>query len=224
MIRVLSILTLVLSVGLAQGQRFEMPEYSTFLLRYPTVQKELGLSSAVAGKLMRIRHDAQREYMKFLTPKPGSGVASQPSLATVQAQSRKVDAAQVALLNTRQKARLREIGLQYAGGFALADAGVSKSLRITPGQRKALENAGLEAMKHYNLALRNFTPKGTGFKNRAVQAEVMRKLVGARLQMLREVDAAAAKILAPAQLASWSRMKGKPFNLASVMGPVPARS
>jgi hypothetical protein len=209
---------LACSLAGAQLPSIQVPEYQTFLLQYDSVQKELGISKAMALKMANVRAEARKTFMAVIQPATQSPTTQHHTpMAKVQAEVQKLDAKIVALLSTAQKARLKQIGLQYSGGFALADTRTAKALGISPEQQRKINMATLKAIR--SMKSSETTTRGNGFKNRANPRTALQHMAAERKKMLADLDADAVKILTPAQVASWRKMQGKKFPIETLFMP-----
>jgi hypothetical protein len=203
------------------AQRAPEKGYPTNLLSYPSVQKDLGLSVAASKKIADIERASQKRYMAMLSPSPSNPQnVKQPTQAQMMAELKRKDAELLALLNAKQKKRLREIGVQAMGAFALPAPELSVALSITPAQKKKLIEAGNAARKDYrNTTSRLVQPGHVTPKNQIARDKVGQQLIAARMQMFKKVDAAANAILTRQQKAKWQAMKGRPFPVETLLGP-----
>src|SRR4051812_18562218 len=118
MTRGILIFLFALTMAFSHGQvRKTSPwsQYPVFLIRYPSVQKDLGLSAGTTQKITQLQKDSERRYMSMISPAPGgTGNVRQPTRKQIEGERQKTESAILVLLSAKQKARLKEIGLQYA--------------------------------------------------------------------------------------------------------------
>ncbi|HWA83063.1 MAG TPA: hypothetical protein VG820_06505 [Fimbriimonadaceae bacterium] len=206
----------------AQHQAAPKQRYPTFLLNYPSLQKELGLSPTVVKKIAQIQRDAEKHYLGMISPKPNNpNELNRPTMQQMLTQQEKRDDAIATLLTERQKERLKQVGLQYAGALALSDRTVFASLKITPEQEKKLRAASLKEQKTFSDEIRQATTTThVSPTNPVPPKERMEQLSKARVKMMRAFQADAEKILTPPQVAKWKAMLGKPFPVETLYAPL----
>lgn len=221
--RTLSLLLLLIaSIGFAQTKPGLKDRYPTFLLNYESLQKELKLSPAVVKKIVQIQKDGEKRYLALISPKPTNPEQlSRPTLAQIQAQQAKTDDTIVALLSKQQKDRLKQVGLQYGGLFALGDRNTFSALKITNDQQKKLRDASIKEEKVYASVVREAsTSTHISPKNPVSPKQRMVQMAQARVKMMRALQADAEKILTPAQVTQWKAMLGKPFPVETLYMPL----
>lgn len=221
MLRLSAIVILLLSMlGTASAQSRYRPAYPLFLLRYPSVQKELGLGFTVGKKLAQIQADYERRHMAMISPTASNpSVVRNPSAADLDANAKTADNQRLALLNAKQKVRLKEIGVQYAGGFGLGDPQIGGPLAITPEQQKKLQKASDIAMAAYKKKFNDLT-RTNAAKPKESYLATNQMLAQLQLNSLQDFNKVALKILTPTQVARWKQMQGKPFPLGPLFAPI----
>jgi hypothetical protein len=195
--------------------------YPTHLLPYPAVQKDLGISAITAKKVAGIFRASQKRYLAMISPTPSHpNNVQQPTSAQVAAEVKRTEAELIVLLNAKQRARLREIGIQSVGAFGLTGGDLGATLKITPAQRKKLTDAGNRLRKEFQAKMNGVVKAGhVTPKNRTQLSETRQKLTEARFVMMRKLAAEAGKILTGQQMAQWRRLQGKPFPIETLFGP-----
>ncbi|HVT14457.1 MAG TPA: hypothetical protein VHE55_19505 [Fimbriimonadaceae bacterium] len=225
--RILILLTIFIAAfagaqGKPASRQAHKERYPTFLLNYSSLQKELGLSPAVVKKIAQIQKDAEKHYLGMISPKPNNpNQLNRPTMQQMFAQQEKRDDAIIALLNEHQRARLKQVGLQYAGPLALGDRSIFATLKITPDQEKKLRAASMKEQKTFTDEIRQATTTThVSPTNPVSPKQRMEQLTKARIKMMHAFQADAEKILTPAQVTKWKAMLGKPFPVETLYAPL----
>ena len=226
--RILVLLTLcAVAMTQAQGTPKDRSRYPTFLVSgYPSVRKDLGLSDSVSKKIARIQSESEKRNLMMISPTPANpNQVHRPSFAEIQAAMSKTENSILALLSTKQKARLRQIGYQYAGGFGIGEPEVAQALHITAAQRTKLSEVGRKALISYSQAMKSVVKNPHVTQGKTKDPNITSKEFGTlRVKMMKVLDADVAKILTAKQLAQWRQMQGKPFPVATLYAPVMKRA
>jgi hypothetical protein len=219
----LTVIFFALLAALGQAQTAYRSPYPLFLLNYQTVQRDLGLSQTAVKKIGEIQKGYEKRNLAMLQPLPGApDTIRRPSAADIESNMKNADTAKLALLSEAQRSRLKQIGLQYEGAFGLSEDSTRQALKLTAKQQTALKTAGVAAIKGFRAKTSLIVKVGTsGPKKGHDPVGNMKRLAEARLAMMQQLDATAAKILTATQLAQWKQMKGKPFPVASLYVPLP---
>lgn len=204
----------------AQGS-VDLPDLPVFLLRYPAVANELKLTPAKVAEIAAIERKWTNRYMAMIAPTPQNpNQVRQPTRKEMAEALKKKDASIASLLSAPQKARLKQIGYQYAGGFALTDRKVAKLLGMSEKQRHDIEAEGLRAIQRMNAATNNTVPRGSGFRNRpSSMKEAIARQTAARTKMMAELGKAARRTLTPKQWNQWMSLQGKAFPVSLLYSP-----
>jgi len=101
------------------------------LLRREDVQTDLGLSETVKAKLKEI-NDLSRQAMRDAFQNGDRDPKA------VEAMRKAAEEKQMALLDEKQKVRLREIWIQLTGSYVLYDAKILEDLALTADQKKTI--------------------------------------------------------------------------------------
>lgn len=209
-----------LVAAISFAQTTSSSEYPLFLLRRSLVQKELKISAATAKKLDQIQKESMARYLKLIAPgpeDPSQVRAADP--VKVRQERMKTDAAMLALLSATQKSRLLQIGYQYNGAFSFAEPTVAKKLGLSANQKSKLDSAAKAAMDEYHKAVSPIVRPGSIVKPHTPIATTTKRLMEAKVTMMKKLNAAADKILTGAQRKVWKQMQGKPFDVAPLYNP-----
>lgn len=201
----------------AQGAK-QTQAYPLFLLRHPSVRKDLAITPAVSAKLDKIKREADARYLALISPSPGKpGSLNRPDQKVIDAELRRRDREMAALLSKSQRQRLTQIGYQYTGGFSVLAPEVAAELKITSEQKRKLEGAFRIVIAASREETRNLVKPGsiTGSN----PGSTATKLANSRLRMIKSLDKELAIILSQAQRAKWKTLQGKPFPIATLYGP-----
>lgn len=230
MTRQLLIICGLLVACAAWGQKLPAPSpYPIFLLRYGPVKKDLGLTPQVSKKIEGIQNAAQKQLMAAMAPNVSHpNTTHAPTYQEMAAQAKKSDSSILALMSASQKTRLRQIGLQYAGVYGLQDPAIAGPLKITPDEHKRLMEAIKKRAADMGKTVQSLMPSTHLVPGKSHPVDSMNRITNARIAMLKALDGDARKILTPAQVSAWTKMKGKPFPVEVLYGPYvshgPARS
>lgn len=220
------ILVLLPLAGIAVASAQEPSDYPIHLTSYPSVRKELKLNAEVVGKIDKIKKESQAKFMAMIAP-----TAKNPNQirdvdrATAMKERAKADRAVLALLSAEQKTRLMQIGFQYDGAFAFGKPFVVKALGITPDQRQKLDGVFGASIRKYQASVMPIAKPGSivgrGDTN---PKSTVKKLMEAKLVLMKAVNAGSLKVLTSAQRTKWAKMQGKPFDVLSLYAPVSGRT
>lgn len=196
------------------------------LLASEAVQKDLGLSAETVEKaqaLARESSEIMREAMQSVFAAGGPGGGGFRDLTDEQRremQEKMADARKKAeekiqpklkeLLTPEQQTRLQQIGWQIAGIGALSDPAVAKELGLSKDQTEKIAATTADfAAKTRELMQAAFAEGGGGnFQEVRAKADELNK----------DRDAKVTEILTTEQKAAFEKLKGKPFDVASVRG------
>lgn len=165
------------------------------LLHRPRIQEELKLSEEQLARLQRPGKDERLEICRFfrgLTRCPHHEWSKKTSefVAVRQQQI-------AAILNQAQQKRLREIGFQQEGFFALTRAETAEALDLTPMQRQQVASLVKDYGKRYSKLVSEAAPELSA-KVRTLRGEVASRL---------------GELLNERQRKHWEQRMGKPFDL-----------
>ena len=206
----------------------------------PAVQKEIGLEGEGAEKVQKLL-DSFREEMTAETEKAGLGFGGFGQFADLkpeerEAKMREMNEKRTALmtklnekfvpqlketLSATQFERLQQIGWQAAGSLALGAPDLVKALDLSKDQQKKIGDINKEyGDKQAELRRNAFGgpggggggPGGGGGAPGAFQ-EMFTKMQS----LNKERDSKALDVLSKEQQANYTKLKGKPFDLAQLM-------
>lgn len=109
----------------------------TGLLSSPDVQKELKVTTEQMASITKIQEEARTERQNMMQNGGGGGDRTE-MMKMMQDMQKKTDAKIAGVLNADQNKRLKQIGIQNAGGRALYREDVQKDLALTAVQKKSL--------------------------------------------------------------------------------------
>lgn len=224
MIKLLIALIILTACGLSVGQGHAAAgwPFQTSLLRYVSVQRELALSPATVKKIAGVRSAADKRYLSMISPSPSNpNVPRALTYAQRAEEARKTDEAILSLLSSRQKSRLMEIGVQYAGAYGLMDRKLGQSIGITADQDRQLREAAVKRNKSFSDAMS--AAVGNGHLSGSNPRMAEQKLAAAQVARMRALESDLVKILTHRQLRLWKQMQGKPFPIEQLYAPVKAR-
>jgi hypothetical protein len=144
----------------------------------------------------------------------------QPTLEWITNEMKRTDTQILAMMDAGQKARLKEIGYQYAGGFGLMEPAIAKTLGLTPDQLQKIGMAARVMSIKHARENQNLVKPGSIVNQPHDPKVVTRLLAASRAKMEASFNVEAAKFLTRPQLAQWNRMKGRPFPVATLYYPV----
>ncbi len=212
----------------APGLQLSFAQLTVILLREPAVQKEVGLTAAQKSRI-------EAEYKRFAARLRELTKAPPKSQAEGAAANRKLESEQIGITNTilsnllpAQRARLKEIGLQSFGPFAMTAPDVAKDVGITKPQAQgiksvqdgfqkqmqALQNQRMEGVRaipqpknpNDKAAVEAYRAKLAAYANSHAAAD-RKQFESAKKQAETRVLA----LLSAAQKSKWTAMQGKPF-------------
>lgn len=168
----------------------------TGLLRSEAVQKEIAVTEEQSTKLREVMTSGRQGFGNF---REMSEEEREKAMAefrkTAEEQQKKV----AKILNKKQNARLEEIRIQLMGAAgAITDEAIAKKLEVTEEQNEKLAAARQKMRDAFSSLDRS-------------DREAMTKLRD-------DYNAAVTKMLTKEQTAKLEKMKGKPFDLASLRG------
>lgn len=210
---VASLLLMLVAALRAQGPVADVPEVPTFLLRYDQVRKDINLSPAAAERVGKMEAASRARIQALM--KPGK----RPDMKAFTAESLRSQKEIAGVLTAPQRARLKQIGYQFAGPFSLLTPKVDKQLNLSEAQRKKLKATFLASIQRTQKEVSATMPKQTGgFANRPTP-EAASTMARIRIAETKKLAAETAKILTPAQNKRWQGMLGKPFPLEILYAP-----
>ena len=159
------------------------------LLQHPSVQNELELTGDQIGRVGELLKDQER----WFRDSRGGDLAEKRSRE--DARSAELEAAISGFLTDQQVKRLKQIGLQQQGAWALADPKISDALELTAAQKEEVRSLTTAA----RFKMRGFGTPGRS-PNRE-NAESVRKATSDKLLAL----------LTEEQQTKWKDLVGKPF-------------
>jgi hypothetical protein len=175
-----------------------------FVVFREKVQDELKLTveqkSKLNARVFDIVQETQEFFMGLQDAKPEDRQRKHGEYS--QKANEKLEKLLNNTLNDDQNTRLRQIGLQMEGLFAIGHPDVSKELKITDDQRKQFMDV-VESMQEKTEPLIKEMQAG------ADPQEIRPKMMKVRMEHDRRIDA----FLTGAQKAKWKEMTGKPFDL-----------
>lgn len=196
---------------LAQFQR-GMYNEGLRLLRYSEVQQELKLTPEQTQKLQQAQKDAQSHLVELVRGiNKLSAEERRKRFGTLQDEQ---DRTLVEVLNTRQRARLRQIEIQQAGPQALLRTDVAGELGISGDQRQRLLTTAQSGTADLEAATAPF--RGQTSLTPAQQEEVKKRIAGAQKQSGEKL----LRILTTAQRKQFDELQGPPFHLPEGTTPV----
>jgi hypothetical protein len=190
---------------------------TAFLLTASSIRDELGLSDTQRKSLDRYWLDHANKV---------EDVAAKPNFnqRMIENLDRQVAGQSIATLDAAQKARLRELGLQYLGPRALLDAGIARDFELGNRQLSGLKSLyeaydaklgqideriadalGGEVPPKDPAKLKDYNRRrDQALKVFEAERDAIRKTRGT-------VDARALDVLNGDQLSKWKKSLGKPF-------------
>lgn len=173
------------------------------------VQKELGLSADVVGKLTALRDESRAARTKEYT---AANIDLQNFQNLTDADRRKM--AEIGtkisnefspkvkdLVTAAQLKRMREIQIQASGIDALTDADVAKELAVTDEQKKRIADLKAEYERKQNEL-----PRDGDFQERFAKIR----------ELNTERDNKAVEVLTPEQKTKFTALKGSPFDVSQL--------
>lgn len=200
------------------------------MLNYKQIQAELKLTPAQVQKINSLR-DQTRKVMQSLQQSSTPPTKAQADSAGAKVRSL-VDQA-IAVLNTTQQTRLRQLAIQQFGIFAVVAKDVKGLVGITPDQEKRIRKVRDDADKKVSdlvqqrqLQLRSI-PQPKNPNNKA-EVEAYQKKVAQTAQSFesadkvtigkwqKEAEAQALAVLTAAQKTKWQQVQGPKFDFSKV--------
>jgi phosphoribosylanthranilate isomerase len=178
----------------------------TFMVFRDTVQEELKLTDEQKEKLEEHLRELLPDAMQFFQSLDGvNGEEREIKLqAFRQKAQEKLTAVLKATLKEDQSKRLRQLGLQQEGAFALwhGDVEIGKELKVTDEQRKQFMAVVQEFQKKVGPLIKEAQSGGN-------PEEIRPKVMKLRKEYEGKIEA----LLTDAQKTQWKEMLGKPFVL-----------
>lgn len=203
---------LLAAMSLAQGGGRQMmfgggAGSDTMLLGSPDVQKELKLTETQMKDIKAIQ-DAQRQEMMDMFQNGGGGGDREEMMKQVQAMMKKSEDKIKAILTADQNKRLKQIGVQTAGGRALFREDIQKELGLSATQRKAL----------MDLQAKNQETMMSMFQQMRDQSMTREEMQAAMEKSNKSMNEEALKVLTAEQKTAFEAMKGPKFEGKIQMG------
>jgi Spy/CpxP family protein refolding chaperone len=167
-----------------------------FLLRNETVQKDLSLTDDQKASVQKLLDSAQEARSSL------QGLQGEERTAKMQELRKAQDEKVAGILNDKQKARLKEIGLQVRGASALTDKEVAESLKLTDDQVNKIKEIVDAMQKDVQEA---FQSAGQGGDRTAVREKATKIRKDSTDKML--------AVLSAEQKASFEKMQGAKIDL-----------
>jgi len=172
-----------------------------FLLRNEKVQSDLALTDDQKASVQKLL-DAAQEARSSL-----QGLQGEERTAKMQELRKGQDEKVAGILNDKQKARLKEIGLQQRGPSALTDKEVAEALKLTDDQVNKLKEIADAMQKDMQEA---FQSAGQGGDRTAVREKATKIRKDSTDKML--------AVLSDEQKASYEKMLGAKIDLPQGAG------
>lgn len=183
---------------------------TSYLLRRPEVQKELNITDEQKTKIEAItaeQREASRGIFGGANLRDLTQEERQKKMTEFREKSEKLNAEMQkkidAVLNDEQRKRLKGIGIQQRGVYALSDAGVAKDLGLSSSQQEKIR-AAYASQQEKSRAMSQ--DRRDGKIDRAKMSEKYSEL-------RKETEAAVLGVLTDAQKKKFEEMKGKKFEL-----------
>jgi len=204
----------------------------------PAIQKEIGLEGEGAEKVQKLV-DSFREEMTAEAEKAGLGFGGFGQFADLkpeerEAKMREMNEKRTALMtkmnekfvpqlketiSATQFERLQQIGWQAAGSLALGSAELGKALDLAKEQQKKITDINKEYEDKQAELRRNAFgggPGGGGGGGPGAFQEMFTKVQS----LNKERDSKALAVLSKEQQEKYTKLKGKPFDLAQLRPPM----
>ena len=182
------------------------------LLHYPEVQQELKLTPEQTQKLQQAQKDSHSHMVELVRGlNKLSPEERRKRFTTLQDEQ---DRTLVELLNTKQRARLRQIEIQVAGPQALLRTDVAGELGLSGDQRQRLHTAAESGTTDLQAATASFRTQPS--LTPAQQEEVKKRLADVQ----KETERKLLRVLTSAQRKQFEELQGPPFHLPEGTTPV----
>jgi hypothetical protein len=182
--------------ALAQRGMMGMGGNLGFLAMNPGVQKELEVTDEQKDKLKdaatKVREDHKDDFAKF---RDLSDEEKQKLMKTVGAETEK---ALSKVLDAKQMKRLRQIGLQQQGSFALMNPEIQDKLKLTNEQKEKVKTINQEAGEKMRDLFQGGFNEEARTKMTQLRKETMDKITG---------------VMTDDQKKTWKEMTGEPFEV-----------
>lgn len=189
------------------GQMDLLQAGSSYLM-IPAVQKEIGLSPAVAKK-MSDRMTAATKAMMAAPPKDPA--QRQKVVMERMKQVQAVQKENLKMLTPAQQTRLRQITIQQLGLSAMMMPEVKTALKLTLDQERKIGVIMRDGMQRLFSGMQGASTKNQADFQKRMQ-EFQKKQEKAKVEMIGN----ALKLMNPTQRAKWASLQGKPFKLDMV--------
>jgi len=178
---------------------------SRFLVFREKVQDEIGLSAEQKSHVNARAFDFVQETMEFFQSLQNAKPDDRPKKHGEYAQkaNEKIEALLKKSLKDEQLKRLKEIGLQAEGLFAIGHPEVSKELKITDEQRTQFMEVMQSFQKQVEPLAKEMEKQGGDHKEFAKKVQKLRD----------EHQIEIRAFLTDDQKTHWKEMQGKPFKL-----------
>jgi Spy/CpxP family protein refolding chaperone len=166
------------------------------LLRQEVVQKDLQLTDDQKASITKLQDKAQEDRQSL------QGLSQEERQTKMQEMRKDQEEKIGGILDAKQKARLKEIGLQSAGAFALSNKEVAEALKLTDDQVNKIKELNDGFQKETREAFQSAANGGDATAAREtftkIRKEGSEKLMG---------------VLTDEQKASFEKMKGAKIDL-----------
>jgi hypothetical protein len=176
-----------------------------FIVFREKVQDEIGLSAEQKSNVNARAFDFVQETMEFFQSLQNTNADERPKKLGEYAQkaNEKIEALLKRNLKDEQLKRLKEIGLQAEGLFAIGHPEVSKELKITDEQRIQFMEVMQSFQKQVEPLAKEMQQQGGDHKEFAKKVQTLRD----------EHQIEIRAFLTDDQKTQWKEMQGKPFKL-----------
>lgn len=178
----------------------------TGYLSSPDVQKELKLTTEQIASITKIQEEARNERQAAMQNAAGGDRTEMMKM--MQDMQKKTDAKIAGVLNADQNKRLKQIGIQQAGGRALFREDVQKDLNLTAVQKKSL--ADLQTKNQENMQQMMQSMRDQSMTREEMQAAMEKNN--------KSMNDEALKVLTAEQKTAFEAMKGPKFEGKIQMG------
>lgn len=168
---------------------------SAMLLRAEVVQKDLQLSDEQKESITKLQ-DKAREAFSGL-----QGLSDEERRTKMQELRKDQEEQLGKILNDKQKARLKEIGLQQAGALGLANKDVAESLKLTDDQVNKIK----ELADNYRTEMRDAVQAAAGGDPTSIR--------DALTKLRKESNEKILAVLKDDQKAAYEKMQGAKIEL-----------
>jgi Spy/CpxP family protein refolding chaperone len=179
-----------------RGQGMRGGGGTLFLLRNEKVQSDLALTDDQKTSVKKLLDSAMESFSSL------QGLSGEERTAKMQELRKAQDEKVAGILNDKQKARLKEIGLQQRGPAALTDKEVAEALKLTDDQVnkiKEIADAMLKDMQDARQAA------GSGGDRTAMREKMT--------TLRKESNDKMLAVLTPDQKSSFEKMQGTKIDL-----------